>query len=99
MERSTGAGGSDTELTGIVAGGVHVDGVFQPFAGIGPTDVIAAAGVAGDFNIHTFSRAILSAVIGNVDIVIRSILTAVVEIFGLNHTWNGAIGSTERRLW
>src|SRR5205823_96871 len=50
------AGGAKIE--GVRAGLLDVDGVFEPFAGLGEADVEAAAGVAGGFDVDAFGGAV-----------------------------------------
>ena len=78
-----GAGGGDAEIERVGAGGCDSEGVVEPFTGLGPADVVAAAGVGGGLDVDA-GGAVDVAEVGFVDVVIGDAFDAAVEVFGLD---------------
>src|SRR5206468_12052929 len=75
------------QLDAVVGGGLRVDGVVQPLAGLEVVDdVTAAGGVGGDDDVHVLVGAVLTAGVAGDVVVIGDAFAAEVEVLRLEGT-------------
>ena len=85
MERAARRRRRDPELHGVAAGARDVHRVLEPFAGIDPADVVAAARRRLEIDVGRAERA---AAVADRGVVVRDPLAAVVEVFRFHRAGN-----------
>src|SRR5205823_9340882 len=84
VEEAAARQGREPRVEFVGARGGDVDRVFEPFAGVGKADEVAAAGVGGGLEVDGGGAIGRAAFVGGSRVVKGDAFAAVVEIFGLN---------------
>ena len=95
---SAGIGRCHAEAQVIAPRLLHVDGVFDPLAGLHVREPVSAAGIGGDLDIHSVGGAIHAAQVRRRGVVISHALAAEVEIFALDRRGSGRRDGKRRAM-